>query len=182
MLSDTKTTQSSEFLFRRLQEGLGGWELLFPVLFALAVVGLIVLFRRENRLATLGIFGGVVLVLAVPYLALGYLFKDLFGWWLILAPVLAVAFVYIVLMYKRDAQTIHPVLAAFLGLLRCCVYAILALVFLLPGWQYYNSYETPARILLLFDVSASMNHQDDLPQPGQNPNLRPTRRKRSSSS
>src|SRR5206468_1233174 len=70
---------------------------------------------------------------------------------------------------------IHPVLAALLGVLRLTVYSILVLVFLLPGFQNYTKYETHSRILLVFDVSDSMNHQDDLPRPGQDPKKRPTR-------
>src|SRR5262245_20968567 len=135
-------TPNEKFVFGKLLEPMPGWALLVPVLFALAVVVLVVLFRRERRLLALGIGSGVVLALAVPYLGLGWLFRQTAGWWLVLTPVLAVALFYVALMYKRDAQTINPVLAAFLGLLRVCVYAILAFVFLRPGIQHYRTTET----------------------------------------
>jgi hypothetical protein len=178
MQSDTKVINESEFLFRRLLEPVPLEGLLFPVLFALGVVALIALFRREHRLAFLGIGSAVVIGLSLPYFGFILVFpqlRDLAGWRLVLAPVLTVALVYIAIMYFRDAQTINPVLAAMLGLMRLTVYVILALVFLLPGFQNYNTFETQSRILVIFDVSDSMNHQDDLPLPGQVAQKRPTR-------
>jgi hypothetical protein len=97
------------------------------------------------------------------------LFKPLLSWWVILVPVLAIGLVYVALMYKRDAQSVHPLWAAFLGLLRCGVYAILAFVFLLPGCQTFNTHERHSKVLVLFDVSDSMKHVDDVAGPGEDP-------------
>jgi hypothetical protein len=96
-------------------------------------------------------------------------------WLFLLIPVLAFALVFVVWMYVRDARTAGPVLAAFLGLLRCTVYVVLAVVFLLPALQMYETTETPFKILVLFDVSRSMHHVDDLPRPGEDPGKLPSR-------
>lgn len=90
-----------------------------------------------------------------PYLA----------WWVILVPVLTVALFYVAMMYIRDAKTIHPVWAGFLGLLRCTVYAVLTIVFLLPGKQYFETAEVHPKVLIIFDVSDSMQHRDELANP-----------------
>ena len=52
----------------------------------LSLVTVVALFQRGSRFAGLGIATLVILALAVPYLALSMLFKDYFGWWLILMP------------------------------------------------------------------------------------------------
>jgi len=93
----------------------------------------------------------------------------------VLIPLLGVALIYVVLMYLKDAQTIAPGWAAFLGLLRCAVYAILAFVFLLPGCQRYQTEESPSEVVFLFDVSGSMSAVDDFPEVGQDPTGLPSR-------
>lgn len=113
--------------------------------------------------------------LTLVYLPLAILFKPAFTWWVVLVPLLVAALFYVVLMYLRDAQSIHPAWAAFLGLLRCSVYAILAFVFLLPGCQTLDQTEIFPRVLVLFDVSGSMKTKDDLLEPGQNPKTLLTR-------
>jgi hypothetical protein len=106
---------------------------------------------------------------APPVLLPGY------TWMFVLIPVLAFALVFVVWMYARDARTAGPLLAAFLAVLRCGVYAVLALVFLLPALQMYETTETPFKILVLFDVSRSMHHVDDLPRVGEDPASLPSR-------
>lgn len=145
---------------------LASWPLLAGLLLA------VMLFVTQPRaLVALG----MVLALGLLYLALGTLFLPVFGWYLLLVPVLLVALAYVVLMYARDAQSIHPLWAAFLALLRCLVYGILAAVFLLPGCQTYQTSEIPPKVLVLIDVSGSMRLVDDLPQPGQDPRRLPSR-------
>src|SRR4029077_6928849 len=73
------------------------------------------------------------------------------------------------------AQTIAPGWAAFLGLLRCAVYTILAFVFLLSGCQRYDKSELPSKVIFLFGVSGSMNAVDDFPEARQDPASLPTR-------
>jgi hypothetical protein len=136
----------------------------FPLLLGLFITAM-VLVRNPRTLAAVGIVAAVSIV----YLVAGYFFLPVFGWYVLLVPVLLVAVAYAILMYVCDARTIHPVWAAFLGLLRCLVYATLALVFLLPGCQTYQTTETRPKALVLFDVSNSMNLVDDLPTPGQDP-------------
>lgn len=172
--------QTEFFLFRRTQEACPSWVIALPVAFAFAVVLLIVLFKREKRVPTFLWSSAVVGVLSALYLALPLVLRGLLpgwglSWWYILVPFLGVGLVYVWLMYLRDAQSIHPVWAAFLGLLRCSVYAILAFVFLLPGCQYYDVSETFSKTVFLLDVSGSMGTIDDLPEPGQDPAKLPTR-------
>src|SRR5262249_340229 len=125
--------------------------------------------RTLIPVAAVAVLGGVYFLAAL-------IFRPIFGWWVVLAPFLAVALVYVVLMYVRDAQTIHPAWAAFLGLLRCCVSGILAAVFLLPGCQTYQTTETRSKVLILFDVSDSMGQVDGRPEPGQDPRTLLSRR------
>ncbi len=85
-------------------------------------------------------------------------------WWLaLLIPLLILGLVYVVWMYRRDSQSIGWRWASALGLLRCLVYAILAGVFLLPAQQVWDKTETHSKVVLLFDVSGSMENKDDVP-------------------
>ena len=168
-----------DFLFRRSQEACPGWVIALPVAFAFAVVLLIVLFKHK-RVPTFLWSSMIVGILSAVYLATPLVLKGLLpgwglSWWYILIPFLAVGLVYVWLMYLRDAQSIHPIWASFLGLLRCTVYAILAFVFLLPGCQYCETNETHAKLVILSDVSLSMSTIDDLPELGQDPAKLPTR-------
>src|SRR5262249_2662567 len=98
---------------------------------------------------------GFMASFSFAYVAVALLFKGVFSWVVILAPVLAVALVYAALMYVRDARTVHASWAAFLGFCRCLVYGILAFVFLLPGCQTWDTTESHSKVILLFDVSDS---------------------------
>lgn len=144
---------------------------IFAGLLVLAwVVSHIVLLCRNPRWL---IADGAVVAASLLYLTLGMVgnppLKDTFGWWMILVPFLLVGLAYVGMMYFRDAQSIHPLWAAFLGACRCIVYATLAAVFLLPGCQYFDISVRPSRVLVLFDVSGSMATSDDIPIAGQDP-------------
>jgi hypothetical protein len=84
-------------------------------------------------------------------------------WLAILLPVFVLAIVYVAWMYARDARSVSWPWATFLAVLRSAVYAILALVFLLPAWQTWDRTERRSKVILLLDVSGSMNAKDDLP-------------------
>src|SRR5437660_8225795 len=84
-------------------------------------------------------------------------------WILVLVVVLAVGFVYVIWMYKRDSQSVGWAWASFLALLRCCVYVVLAAVFLLPALQTWERTELHSKVALLLDASGSMLSKDDLP-------------------
>src|SRR4051794_33020111 len=56
-------------------------------------------------------------------------------WWLVLSAVLLVALFYVVWMYVKDSRGVGVLWAILLGSLRLSVYALLALVFLLPSRQ-----------------------------------------------
>jgi hypothetical protein len=91
--------------------------------------------------------------------------RELDGhWWLaILIPILIAAAVYVVFMYVRDGRSIGWVWGAFLAALRISVYAILTILFLMPAMQVLDESITRFKVLVLFDVSGSMNNKDDLP-------------------
>jgi hypothetical protein len=106
---------------------------------------------------------------APPLLLPGY------TWAFVLIPVLVLSLIFVVWLYVRDTRTAGPMFATVLALLRCGVYAVLALVFLLPAYQMWDTTETPFKILVLFDVSRSMDHVDDLPRVGEDPAGLPSR-------
>jgi hypothetical protein len=84
-------------------------------------------------------------------------------WVVLLAVVLTVALVYVVWMYIKDSKTVGPWWATLLGFLRTCVYAVLAVVFLLPAIQKYLITRTEAKVIVVNDVSISMHTSDTLP-------------------
>jgi hypothetical protein len=84
-------------------------------------------------------------------------------WPAVLIPVLILAVVYVAWMYVRDGRAVGRFWATFLALLRCTVYVLLALVFLLPAWQTWDRSESRSKVILLLDVSGSMGSADDFP-------------------
>jgi hypothetical protein len=98
--------------------------------------------------------------------ALHFLGRDVDPYWfwiLLLLLVAGTGFTYVAWMYKRDSQSVGGLWASFLAVLRCCVYAILAVVFLLPAWQTWERTESHSKVVVAFDVSGSMGNKDDLP-------------------
>lgn len=87
-------------------------------------------------------------------------------WLPILVPILILGFVYAIWMYVRESRAIGWVWATFLALLRCTVYTILAGVFLLPALQTWEKNEQYSKVLILFDLSGSMNLSDEVPTEG----------------
>src|SRR5207249_3701085 len=122
---DNALPQKSEFLWRRLAEAPPGWVVALPVAFALFTVFLMWLFRRDRGIKGILVPLIVVVVFSGVYLALAPILMAYpeVGWWVVLVPMLAVALTYVGLMYLKDARSIHPAWASFLGLLRCAVYA-----------------------------------------------------------
>jgi hypothetical protein len=97
-----------------------------------------------------------------PFRALGY--ELPWQVWLVaLGVVLAAAFFYVGWMYLKDSKSVGPWWGSLLGILRTCVYAILALVFLLPARQSYVETRTESKVIVVWDVSASMHTSDALP-------------------
>jgi hypothetical protein len=82
-------------------------------------------------------------------------------WLVILGLALAAAAFYVVWMYIKDSRAVGPWWASLLGFLRCCVYAILAVVFLLPSRQTHLETRSRAKVLVAFDFSGSMHTSDD---------------------
>src|SRR5713226_5341193 len=83
-------------------------------------------------------------------------------WILVLVLVLSAGFFYVGWMYKRDSRSVGWAWASVLGLLRSCVYIILAAVFLLPALQTWDRTELHSKVVPVFDVSGSMANKDDL--------------------
>lgn len=84
-------------------------------------------------------------------------------WLVALGVVLAVALVYVTWMYIKDSGTVGRYWASLLGFLRTCVYALLAVVFLLPARQSYLETRSESKVILAADVSNSMHQSDMLP-------------------
>src|SRR5438132_12239127 len=114
--------QQPEFVWRRFLETPPAWALALPVGFALAVIVLLAMFRRERRLRDMAVPLLVVGVASAIYVFAGARgFLNLFSWWYLLIPTFAIALVYVALMYVKDARSVHPATAGFLGFLRCLV-------------------------------------------------------------
>src|SRR5262245_60072000 len=86
-----------------------------------------------------------------------------YTWLVILGVVLAVALFYVVWMYIKDSRGVGPIWATLLGALRLGVYAILAIVFLLPARQRSTTTSTESRVVIVWDVSDSMQTSDQQP-------------------
>jgi hypothetical protein len=84
-------------------------------------------------------------------------------WLAVVVPVLAAGLVYVGFMYLRDARAVGLWWASFLGLLRASVYVILVGIFLLPALQTWERTEVHSKVLLLVDVSGSMQTTDEQP-------------------
>lgn len=101
--------------------------------------------------------------LSEPLTVRGHDFPGLL-WLFILGAVLLTGFVYVVWMYVKDSQGVGPWWAIFLGLLRSCVYGLLAVVFLLPAQQTWEETRVMGKVLVLFDASPSLTKViDDIP-------------------
>src|SRR5688572_5677627 len=101
---DNELAQKSEFLWRRLLEAPPGWVVALPVAFALLVVFLMWLFRREAGFRGVAAPLLVVLILSGIYLALAPVLLPLGSWFVVLVPMLAIALLYVGLMYFKDAR------------------------------------------------------------------------------
>jgi hypothetical protein len=129
-MNDNNTTQTTEFVWRRLAE---------PIHWGQTEIN--------------------------PYL-----------WLAVLIPVLLIGFVYVAAMYRRDGQAVGWFWAVLLGLFRCTVYAFLAIVFLLPGFQHWEETRSQSRVVLMLDVSQSQTEtRDGTPSEGVPVEKLPTR-------
>lgn len=84
-------------------------------------------------------------------------------WLAVLIPVLILGLVYVIWMYKRDSRSVGWAWATLLGGLRSAVYFLLAWIFLLPALQTWEKTETHSKVVLLIDVTGSMDSKDDVP-------------------
>src|SRR5258708_10064792 len=96
-------------------------------------------------------------------------------WFAVLIPVLLAGLFYVVWMYIRDSRAVGWYWATFLGMLRCTVYALLAVLFLLPARQTYDVVNSQSKVVLMLDPSFSMYERDDPPPQGTKAETMPTR-------
>ncbi len=97
-------------------------------------------------------------------------------WFVVLGLVLLVAFFYVGWMYLKDSRSVGPWWASLLGLLRCSVYLLLSLIFLLPARQTWEDTKDQSKVLILFDGTPSMTEtRDDPPEEGKPFAALPTR-------
>ncbi len=175
-LGKLPTDENQQFVWRRLLDEPPMLAAAVPSVFAFLALLLIVWLRREGRLQAFLVALAVITVLTVVYVPLALALRIMFSWMIVLVPMLAIALFYAGMMYIRDARSIHPVWAAFLGLLRCMVYTILSVVFLLPGCQTFEESVNYPKVAVFLDVSDSLTKvKDDTPAPGQDPKTVPTR-------
>lgn len=85
------------------------------------------------------------------------------AWLAVLVPVLVLGLLYVGWMYRREAPTIGRRWAVLLGVLRAAVYVALAVMFLLPADQIWDTTEGRSKVVVLADVSGSMATKDDSP-------------------
>ena len=79
-MDKAELSKAPELLWRRLSEPMADWVIFVPLLFALGVILLLLLFRRENKGTFAIIAGAVFAVFAAVYLPLAFLLKDAFSW------------------------------------------------------------------------------------------------------
>jgi hypothetical protein len=174
-MGDTTTAQL-KLILRRFEDTFPAWMIAVPI-GAVALLFLVVMLQRRSH-AHQSFLRRLVAVFSPPwpvlllvagcgaFAFLGYLLISLASWWLILVPVLAVGLAYVGIMYFRDSGSVGAGWAAFLGVLRTVVYLILACFFLLPAWQHSTKTERRSKVVVLFDVSASMAEVDDVAEDG----------------
>lgn len=85
-------------------------------------------------------------------------------WIAVLIPILVLGLFYVVWMYIRDGGSIGWPWGTFLGTLRCTVYALLAIIFMLPSVQAWDETRSESKVVVVFDASLSMVlSRDDVP-------------------
>ncbi|MER3414756.1 MAG: hypothetical protein C4297_00885 [Gemmataceae bacterium] len=100
--------------------------------------------------------------LVEPPEILGYALPFEPGWWLALAgPIVLLACGLAFYAYRREAGAIGRRWAAFLGTLRVLTIVTIFFVWLLPAVREVEWTEQRSRVVLLFDVSASMQQSDE---------------------
>src|SRR5262249_38673198 len=136
-------------------------------------------FLRTTLPVTLALILGGALLGAIVYLVIIYVKRrgtenefvfrrveetlSVFGkeldprlWLVLLVPVLAIGLLYAAWMYVRDGRAVGPAWAAFMALVRCTVYGVLAFAFLLPATQAWDINRNQSKVIIVLDVSPSM--------------------------
>src|SRR5262249_6851477 len=115
------------------------WGIWLPICLAATVAYFIGLCFTHPKLKIMLVPMLICTGIGILYAMAGLrLLLSLFSWWYLLVPTIAVALFYVAMMYLKDSRSVHPLVAGFLGLLRCLAYTILAVVFLLPGCQEFD--------------------------------------------
>ncbi|HYV37863.1 MAG TPA: vWA domain-containing protein, partial [Gemmataceae bacterium] len=131
------------------------------LILAMGLLIAMIRFRHYTEMAVVSVLALVAIIGGGGYAYVGYQLREaVYAWLVIMVPVLLVAAFYIGAMYYYDSRSVHALWASFLGLLRASVYALLGVCFLLPGCQEYDTTITESKVLILFDVSGSMDAVD----------------------
>ncbi len=146
---------------------------LFPAIVVMLAGGLLVVTFRRHKLEAvilsivvfLMVLGGGCYVAGffvqeAPFSALHATIEVPMIWLPVAALVGVVAAFYIGAMYFYDSRTVHWSVASLLGMCRFAVFCLLGICFFLPGCQDYETTVTEAKVLMLFDVSGSMDAVD----------------------
>jgi len=94
------------------------------------------------------------------------------SWYTFTIGLFVLGCVFVALMYVKDTKSVRWYWAAPLALLRMSVYAILCFVFLLPARQSWEETNRQSRVVILLDITPSMNETDELTARGNKPKTR----------
>ena len=149
-----------------------------------AVLGLLLvglLFRTDRRkifawaipvaLLRLTSLLGFVVALAFPGMVIGE--WENAAWLVVTGAALCGAFSFVLALYVMDSRSVGW-WSLPLAVLRCCVYLLLTIAFLLPAIQYWELTEKRSRVVIVLDVSpsVSLTSDDTTSIPGQKPKTR----------
>jgi hypothetical protein len=87
--------------------------------------------------------------------------SNALAWWVLVVGVVVFGVLVVAGLYARDARTCRWFVALPLALLRIAVYLLLAVAFLLPARQTWETVEKTSRVVVLLDVSPSMTQLSD---------------------
>lgn len=110
-----------------------------------------------------------------PVKLLGQEFSPYWVWIPLLLIVSVVAVVYMVWMYFLDGRAIGPLWGTFLAGLRLTVYVVLASVFMLPALQTWEKTTAHSKVMVLVDISNSVQTSDEIPEGVTSADKLPTR-------
>jgi hypothetical protein len=86
---------------------------------------------------------------------------DPLWWWAFIIPLALITIAFVVWIYAKDARTVGGGWASLLTAFRLCTFACLFFLWFLPAVREVEITKQQSRVLMLFDVSSSMQNSDD---------------------